>query len=113
MLKAGDEIRSLARFTGTQRTAIRKLLKKYKKWTGSTNLETRFREDVLDDPKSFTKLDLGPLLDEYSETLSQIRSLYEAKLKQSTSRKSSTEPSVPAQSSALDQLRSALRNGSC
>ncbi|KAI7114926.1 hypothetical protein KC337_g17373, partial [Hortaea werneckii] len=60
VLKAGEEIKSLARFTSTQRTAFRKLLKKYKKWTGSNNLEERFRQEVLDDPKSFTKLDLGP-----------------------------------------------------
>ena len=39
VLKAGDEVRSLARFTSTQRTAFRKLLKKYKKWTGSAELE--------------------------------------------------------------------------
>lgn len=82
VLKAGDEIKSLARFTSTQRTAFRKLLKKYKKWTDSTHVEDRFREEVLDDPKSFTKLDLGPLLDDYSTTLQQIRTLYEQRMRQ-------------------------------
>ncbi|KAK1073922.1 hypothetical protein LTR74_001479 [Friedmanniomyces endolithicus] len=109
VLKAGDEIKSLASFTSTQRTAFRKLLKKYKKWTGSTQLEDRFRTDVLDDPKSFVKLDLGPLLDDYSTTLQQIRSLYDARIRQRSgedapeSIRSASAPSVIAQlQAALD-----------
>ncbi|OQO02533.1 hypothetical protein B0A48_12060 [Cryoendolithus antarcticus] len=82
VLKAGEDIKSLARFTGTQRTAFRKLMKKYKKWTGSVTLEERFREQVLDDPKSFTKFDLVPLLDVYSGTLHDVRTLYETKVQQ-------------------------------
>ncbi|KAK6431800.1 hypothetical protein LTR95_012033 [Oleoguttula sp. CCFEE 5521] len=82
VLKAGEDIKSLARFTGTQRTAFRKLMKKYKKWTGSVTLEERFREQVLDDPKSFTKFDLAPLLDVYSGTLHDVRTLYETKVQQ-------------------------------
>lgn len=112
VLKAGDEIRSLARFTGIQRTAFRKLLKKYKKWTGSTELENRFREEVLDDPKSFTKLDLGPLLDEYSDTLQSIRTLYETKVQQVVPRKDSQQAAVPSTPSIIDQLQTALGNGS-
>ena len=112
MLKAGDEIRSLARFTGTQRTAFRKLLKKYKKWTGSTDLETRFRDEVLDDPKSFTKLDLGPLLDDYSETLQSIRSLYETRVQQANARKDSKEPTAPPAQTSREKLQYALRDNS-
>ncbi|OQO05322.1 hypothetical protein B0A48_09090 [Cryoendolithus antarcticus] len=82
VLKAGEDIKSLARFTGTQRTAFRKLMKKYKKWTGSVTLEERLREQVLDDPKSFTKFDLAPLLDVYSGTLHDVRTLYETKVQQ-------------------------------
>lgn len=112
VMKAGDEIRALARFSGTQRTAFRKLLKKFKKWTGSSQLEERFREEVLDDPKSFTQLDLGPTLDEYSATLQRIRSLYEARLGQNRSPKSSINGSPGASTSALMQLQNALQNGS-
>ena len=110
VLKAGDEIRSLARFTGTQRTAFRKLLKKYKKWTGSAQLEDRFREEVLDDPKSFTNLDLGPLLDEYSTTLQQIRTLYEARIRQTSG---DVSPAVSIASvPVLSQLQTSLDTGS-
>ncbi|KAK3678632.1 hypothetical protein LTR78_001930 [Recurvomyces mirabilis] len=111
VIKAGDEIKSLARFTSTQRTAFRKLLKKYKKWTGSTSLEDRFREEVLDDPKSFTKLDLGPLLDEYSTTLQQIRTLYETRIQQkSAAPKKDDQPM--AGSSTISRLQAAMNSGS-
>jgi hypothetical protein len=110
--KAGDEIRSLARFMSTQRTAFRKILKKYKKWTGSSQLEDRFREEVLDDPKSFTKLDLGPLLDDYSTTADQIRALYEKQVHQKASSKSSAESHVTTGSSTIPGLQFATDNGS-
>ncbi|KAF2721465.1 hypothetical protein K431DRAFT_284840 [Polychaeton citri CBS 116435] len=84
VMKAGDEIKSLSRFVGAQRTALRKLIKKYKKWTGSKGLEDRVSDEVLSDPKGFTKLDLGPLLDLYSATLLSIRSLYENRMQQPT-----------------------------
>ena len=111
-MKAGDEIRALARFSSTQRTAFRKLLKKFKKWTGSTNLEQRFREEVLDDPKSFTNLDLGPLLDDYSETLQRIRKLYETQLEQTRSPKLLAGSSTSGIGSEVQQLRTALETGS-
>ena len=76
-MRVGDEIRSLARFTTAQRTAFRKLLKKYRKWTESDDLEKRFRHEVLEDPNSFTNIDLEPPLHEYSETLQKVRALYE------------------------------------
>lgn len=112
VLKAGDEIRSLARFTSTQRTAFRKLLKKYKKWTGSSQLEDRLREDVLDDPKSFTKLDLGPLLDDYSSTLQQIRTLYETKIQQGSGQDAQLESKPTLGSSTISKLQSAVESGS-
>lgn len=111
MLKAGEEIKSLARFTSTQRTAFRKLLKKYKKWTGSVQLEERFRLEVLDDPKSFTKHDLGPLLDEYSETLHNIRTLFETKMQMSRNRTPNVEGPVTG-SSVPARLHSSLLSGS-
>ncbi|ETN45389.1 uncharacterized protein HMPREF1541_09220 [Cyphellophora europaea CBS 101466] len=42
----GDEIESLSRFAAVQKTAFRKILKKYRKWTGSTALQERLERDV-------------------------------------------------------------------
>jgi hypothetical protein len=70
---AGEEIKSLSRFIGAQRLAFTKLLKKYKKWTGSECLEWRFKTEVLSRPESFTKLDLGPHLDHWTDVLQDIR----------------------------------------
>ncbi|USW58708.1 Putative SPX domain, VTC domain superfamily protein [Septoria linicola] len=112
VVKAGEEIKSLARFIATQRTAFRKLLKKYKKWTGSVELEDCFREEVLDDPKSFTKLDLGHLLDEYSTTRQSIRTLYDSQVQQSAGARR-PEVQVPeARSSTIKQLQDAVESGS-
>jgi hypothetical protein len=71
--RTGEEIKSLSRFIGAQRLALTKLLKKYKKWTGSESLEWRFKTEVLSRPDSFTKLDLGPHLDHWTDVLQDIR----------------------------------------
>lgn len=42
----GDEIECLSRFAAVQKTAFRKILKKYRKWTGSTALQERLERDV-------------------------------------------------------------------
>ncbi|EME44432.1 hypothetical protein DOTSEDRAFT_152287 [Dothistroma septosporum NZE10] len=113
VIRAGEEIKSLARFVATQRTAFRKLLKKYKKWTGSTTLEDRFRDEVLENPKSFANLDLGPLLDDYSATQQSIRTLYERQLKKSQGNEPGFDVSRPSPgSSAIKQLQEAVQTGS-
>lgn len=113
MLKAGEEIKSLSRFISTQRTAFRKLLKKYKKWTGLTQLEERVRVEILDDLKSFTKYDLRPLLDDYSGTLNDVRSLYETRLQQATSDKPDAQSdATAAKSSTIAKLHASLATGS-
>jgi hypothetical protein len=71
--RAGEDIQSLSRFVGAQRTAFQKLLKKYKKWTGSSELGTRFRNEVLDRPSSFSKRDFEPLLAQWTEVLAAVR----------------------------------------
>nr|POE85518.1 hypothetical protein CFP56_43834 [Quercus suber] len=111
VLAAGEEIKSLARFTSTQRTAIRKLLKKYRKWTGSTQLEERFKEEVLEDPKSFTNLDLGPLLDDYSLTLKSVRTLYEERVQQNPARGVKANQRSPS-SSVIELLLNATKSSS-
>ncbi|WPH00932.1 Hypothetical protein R9X50_00376600 [Acrodontium crateriforme] len=112
VLKAGEEIKSLARFTSIQRTAFRKLLKKYRKWTGSTQLEDRFRTEILDDPKGFTNVDLGPLLDEYSATLHGVRTLYERRIRQNASSTRKSTFTTTSSSSSFAHLQSALKSGS-
>lgn len=75
--KAGEEIRSLARFVGAQKLAFVKLLKKYKKWTSSSGLEIRFRKKVLDRSNAFSKRDFEPLLTQYNDVLAAIRAPFE------------------------------------
>ncbi|KAL8778150.1 MAG: hypothetical protein Q9213_007539 [Squamulea squamosa] len=75
--KAGEEIKSLARFVGAQKLAFVKILKKYRKWTGSSTLESRFRPKVLDQPTTFSKRDFGPLLTQYTEVLAAVRAPFQ------------------------------------
>ena len=71
--RAGEEIQSLSRFVGAQRLAFQKLLKKYKKWTGSSDLGNRFRKEVLDRRTSFSRTDFEPLLALWTEVLASVR----------------------------------------
>ncbi|GAB7348300.1 hypothetical protein MBLNU459_g6280t1 [Dothideomycetes sp. NU459] len=111
VLKAGEDLRCLSRFVAAQQTAFKKLLKKHKKWTGSTDLELRFNKEVLNDPSSFTAVGLEPLLVQWEETLHAVRTLYEdqiggsgkLELKQTRAR----EPQV-----SLQQLTEILQRGS-
>ncbi|KAL8800321.1 MAG: hypothetical protein Q9200_007284 [Gallowayella weberi] len=75
--KAGQEIKSLARFVGAQKLAFIKLLKKYRRWTGSSTLESRFRPKVLDQPTAFSKKNFEPLLTQYTEVLAAVRAPFE------------------------------------
>jgi SPX domain protein involved in polyphosphate accumulation len=117
VVKAGEEIRSLARFTAAQRTGFRKLLKKYKKWTGSTRVEERFREEILSNPKSFTKLDLGPMLDEYSKLRPAIRAMYDGSVRWAASPSPSSpidelSPTSSPSSSTIQKLQDAIASNS-
>ncbi|KAK4964233.1 hypothetical protein LTR66_012403 [Elasticomyces elasticus] len=76
VLKVGDELQALARFMSAQRTAFKKLLKKYKKWTGCSNLGVRFEKDAYGQPGSFVQVDPRPMLDQYAECLHNVRTLY-------------------------------------
>lgn len=78
ILRAGQEIRSLSRFVGTQRLGFTKLLKKYRKWTGSSSLGERFRFEILDQSLPLSRHNLDGLLDHWAEVLHSFRSVYEA-----------------------------------
>lgn len=76
--RAGEELQSLSRFVGVQRLAFQKLLKKYKKWTGSSRLSERFQKEVLDRPASFSKRDFDPLLTQWTDVLAAVRDPFDA-----------------------------------
>jgi heme/copper-type cytochrome/quinol oxidase subunit 4 len=59
--QCNDDIDALNRFVKAQVVGFRKILKKYRKWTGSPTLGTRFQETVLSHPKSFTRRDFAYL----------------------------------------------------
>ena len=72
LLQCDDDAKSLQRFVAAQVVAFRKILKKYRKWTGSAPLGSRFKDNVLADPKSFTRRDfsqLETLHDDLAQTL--------------------------------------------
>ncbi|KAI5926899.1 hypothetical protein F4810DRAFT_416292 [Camillea tinctor] len=70
--ECGRDIQALVRFVNAQIIAFRKILKKYKKWTGSTTLSSRFKEDILGSPKSFTKRDFHPLQLQYQDLVATL-----------------------------------------
>lgn len=76
--RVGDDIQALSRFVGAQRLAFQKLLKKYKKWTSSSDLGKRFRMEVLDQLTSFTRMDFDPLLAHWAEVLAAVRAPFQA-----------------------------------
>jgi hypothetical protein len=53
--------------------AFGKLLKKYRKWTGSTSLSTRFKNEVASRPDNFDNKSLEPLAKRVAEVLKAIR----------------------------------------
>lgn len=72
--RVGEEIQHLSRFISINRLAIRKLLKKYRKWTGATTLTAKVETEVLNQPDGFAKAQLKPALDTYIAYLELVRS---------------------------------------
>jgi hypothetical protein len=120
--RCGDDAKALEQFVDAQKTAFRKILKKYQvcqvfsyleqdpltlcleKWTGSPSLGERFKSEILGDPKSFTKRNFDPLLAQYMDVLSTLRSaspdISEASTPRSESRRPSTQIKVQTQPQA-------------
>ncbi|PNS14092.1 Vacuolar transporter chaperone 4 [Sphaceloma murrayae] len=115
VLKVGEEIQALSRFVGVQQEAFRKLLKKYKKWTGSSELGYRFEDEVRQRQSSFTRTDLKPFLDRYEELLHTIRALYEQSQRQKEARPKVPNRTWPDRSSSVashfSHVRMVLENG--
>lgn len=76
--RIGQDIKSLARFTGAQRLGFYKLLKKYRKWTGSSELPDRFRSEFLDQSLSLSRHNPDSLLANWAEVLQAFRTPFEA-----------------------------------
>merc|ERR1711977_595605 len=51
-----------------------KIIKKYKKWTGSRALGQRFNDEVLSNPNSLVRRDFGPLLSQYQDLSINLQS---------------------------------------
>ena len=113
VLNAGEEIQSLARYVGAQRTAFLKLLKKYKKWTGSSALGARFQNEVLGQPRNFAQKDFSPLLAQWADLLAAVRAPFEAGLSWKANNTNGTTggrlPSIP-QSSQSGNLTEELHD---
>lgn len=71
------EIQSLSRFVNVQHTGFLKLLKKYRKWTGSSHLTTHFLP-ILESPTSFHKIDFERNVLELSDLLVVVRSGFDS-----------------------------------
>lgn len=73
LLQCADDTKALERFVDAQVIAFRKILKKYRKWTGSAALGRRFKDVVLSHPGSFTKRSFFSLQRQYEEILTSLR----------------------------------------
>ncbi len=71
--RAGEEIQSLSRFVGAQRLAFQKLVKKYKKWTGSPTLGRRVEKDIFGRASSFSPQFFESLLAQWTDVLGCVR----------------------------------------
>jgi hypothetical protein len=76
--RTAEEIRSLSRFQVTQRTGFVKILKKYKRWTQDRELNHTFKQEISSRSDSLFQLDLGYLLDQYTDVLHELRSAFDA-----------------------------------
>lgn len=76
--RVSEDIQSLSRYVATQKQAFRKILKKYRKWTGSQGLQLRMNE-ALDRPSSALNLDFMPLLDRLAAVKSKLALLSQSR----------------------------------
>ncbi|OBT69663.1 hypothetical protein VE03_00973 [Pseudogymnoascus sp. 23342-1-I1] len=72
VLRCTDDIRNLDRFIQAQRIGFQKILKKYRKWTGSPTLP-RLTDPFLSPTTSFTHLSLLPLLTAFTDLSARIQ----------------------------------------
>ncbi|KAF1986670.1 hypothetical protein K402DRAFT_85123 [Aulographum hederae CBS 113979] len=115
-VKTGEEIRSLSRFVGAQRLGFSKLLKKYKKWTRSSGLERRLKEDILGKPGCLSKENLGYLLDHYTDLLQEVRSTIRSPAPFTTPKHTLSSGAITLQqrepsAAVISRIQAAVENG--
>jgi SPX domain protein involved in polyphosphate accumulation len=102
----GNDIEALSRFASAQRLAFRKILKKYRKWTGSPGLHIRMNNEVLghvpkDDEQVLgrSRNALNPDMSQYLIRLNaastQVQSIVDKQRSGQNSRSSSRSPPTP------------------
>lgn len=111
----GNDIEALSRFASVQRLAFRKILKKYRKWTGSPGLHIRMNDEVLghvpeddDEIVANSRNALNPDMSQYLIRLkaasSKIQSLVNRQRSQKDLESSSQSHPIPEARSALSLL---------
>ncbi|KAF8458943.1 VTC domain-containing protein [Terfezia claveryi] len=104
------ETQNLSRFTKAQYTGFKKLLKKYKKWTGSTCVVDRFTL-ILEPATTFHSRDFEGNVLVLSELLTAVRAKYNELIDASQNRKSvQISPNTQMTGAALSNL---LPEGHC
>ncbi|RYP50567.1 hypothetical protein DL768_003963 [Monosporascus sp. mg162] len=104
--ECGNDIKALSRFVEAQIEAFRKILKKYKKWTGSATLSIRFKDNVLNSPKSFTNRDFSALRTQFQDVLATVKAASPA-LPPNARR--NAQPGTPSDSGSRRGRRLSLR----
>ncbi|RYP74102.1 hypothetical protein DL770_007662 [Monosporascus sp. CRB-9-2] len=104
--ECGNDIRALSRFVEAQIEAFRKILKKYKKWTRSATLSIRFKDNVLNSPKSFTNRDFSALRTQFQDVLATVEAASPA-LPPSARRKA--QPDTPSDAESRRGRRLSLQ----
>lgn len=111
----GDEVQNLSRFAAVQKTAFRKILKKYRKWTGSTSLQTRLDVEV------FSSKKLNTDFSDYLQQLAELTAILTQELagpmlngerRERSADRQSNRVSASAKRSAISQINSAILRGS-
>ncbi|KAF8422105.1 hypothetical protein EV426DRAFT_186303 [Tirmania nivea] len=98
------ETQNLSRFTKAQHTGFKKLLKKYKKWTGSTCVVDRFTI-ILEPETAFHNRDFEGNVLLLSELLTAVRAKYNELIDASQNRKNAQiSPSTQMTGAALSNL---------
>jgi SPX domain protein involved in polyphosphate accumulation len=84
---------------------FRKILKKYKRWTGDEELHRRFNREVTSAESSFYKLDLEDLLEKYIDALDVLRAIFDTS-------GAANAPGTAQVSSPASQIAQAVSGGS-
>lgn len=111
----GNDIEALSRFASAQRLALRKILKKYRKWTGSSGLHIRMNNEVLGHvPKEDDQVlgrsrnalspDMSPYLLRLNRAITIIESIVDGQRSGRSSIRASQQATPPQHASTLSQF---------